>query len=278
MSLQTKALLTRVVVNRWGASRSDKRIADQIDQLHNAVNGGRYTKSLIPKEHTKAYQTSGGAIRTLNYKLTLPWDDAGDRILPAKLLQKYQDGMRDLKNQDSQICQVFFNMYPQLLAEAPLRLGTLFDASDYPHPQDLPNLFDVKIFQKNIPAAADFRVDINDEAARKIREDIEADNQARLNGAVKDVYKRVQEVVARIATTMKEEDPRIFDTMVTNARDLVECLPGLNITDDPLLQQLGDDLESMLPASSKALKHNPDLRKRMADDADEILNKMTGYV
>jgi len=226
----------------------------------------------------KPLKSSGAAIRALHYKLTMPWDDAGDRLLPAKLLQKFQDGMRDLKNTDATVCRVFYKEYPQLLADAPSRLGTLFDAGDYPLPANLPNLFDVKISMRHIPNEADFRVDVNNDTANEIRASIAAENNERLKGAVQDVYKRVQEVVSRIATTMKIEDPRIFDTMVTNARELIECLPGLNITDDPLIDELCKDMEDMLPSSAKALKHNPELRKQMADDADEILAKMTGYV
>jgi hypothetical protein len=276
--IQTKAMLARVSVSRWNANKHDKKVSAEVDAAHNATNAGRYTKALVDKSHLKALMTSAGLIRSFHYKHTLPWDDEGDRLLPAKTFQKYTDGLRTLRDEDERLRKEFLLLYPQLVAAAPHRLGTLFDPADFPSVTDLPAKYDVKVAIKQIPDAADFRVDVSAEAAEEIRAAITAETDIKFQAAMRDCYVRMEQVVSRIAGTLKEDDPRIFDTLVTNAQDLVECLPDLNLADDPHLEQLRQDLAAMLPKSAKALKHNPDLRKQVADNADTILAKMVGYV
>lgn len=277
-ALQQKAMLARVSVKRWAAAKHDPKVSKAVDAVHNAVNGGRYVKTLVEKQHIKALQTSAGKIRAFHYEHTLPWDDEGDRLLPAKSFQKYSDGLRNLKIADEQLQRDFLVLYPTLLAQAPTRLGTLFDPADFPSPAELAGKFGIAIDIKAVPAAEDFRVDVGAAAAAEIKKSITAQMDEKFQQAMRDCYVRMDEVVGRISKTMKQDDPRIFDTMVTNARDLIECLPDLNIADDPHLEQLRKDLEAMLPRSAKALKHNPDLRAKMADEADTILTKMKGYL
>lgn len=276
--LQQRAMLARVVISRWTAAKNDKRVAAEVDKTHAATDAGRYIKSLVDKAHTKALQASGDKIRQFHYDLTLPWDDEGDRLLPAKSFQKYTDGMRNLQIADECLRRDFIAVYPTLVANAPQRLGTLYDPKDFPKVSELPGKYDVKINIKAVPNAQDFRVDVGNEAAARIKASIVAENDAKFQDAMKSCYKRMEVVVSHIATTLKKDDPRIFETLVTNARDLIECLPDLNLADDPHLEQLRLDLDAMLPNKAAAFKNNPDLRKKVADEADEILERMKGFV
>lgn len=276
--LQQRALLARIVISRWTATKNDKRVAAEVDRAHSATDSGKFTKLLVDKAHTKALLASAGKIRQFHYSLTLPWDDDGDRLLPAKSLQKYNDGLRHLKSEDERLRREFYAVYPALVASAPKRLGTLYDPKDFPAVSELPSKYDVKILQKGVPDAKDFRVDVGNEATAQIKASITAENNAKFQQAMKDCYRRMDEVVGHISKTLKQEDPRIFKTLVTNARDLVECLPDLNLSDDPVLEQLRQDLHNMLPNSADAFKDNPGLRAKVADEADAILEKMKGML
>lgn len=277
--IQNKAMLAQCSVRRWNPRVLDRKVSAEVVKLHNAAaDAGDYRKMLVDKAHIKALNTSAGLIRKLHYSLTLPWDDEGDRLLPSKTFQKYSDEMRVLKDADELLRQDLYRIYPQLLATAPARLGTMYDPADFPNPADLPAKFDIKLAFKPVPSAADFRLDVPQAAQDELRAQLAVENETKFAAAMKDVYHRVEKVVSHIAGTLKEEDPRIFDTLVTNARDLVACLPDLNLADDPLLTQLGVDLDAMLPRSAKAFKNNPELRKEVAEGADTLLAKMVGYV
>jgi hypothetical protein len=271
--LQKRALLANVSISRWNAHKHDRKVSAQVEATYGAHDAGRYSKLLVDKTHIKPLNASASAIRALHYKLTLPWDDEGARLLPAKTLQKYTDEMRILKNQDEQLRHDFFKVYPSLVTAAQTRLGSMYDADDYPSPADIPSKFDIKISFNAIPDASDFRVDVANEAADEIRAAITTEVDAKFQAAMQSCYSRMEKVVSHISTTLKEDNPRIFDTLISNARELIECLPDLNIAGDPQLDQLREELEKMLP-NTKALRVDPELRKRVADDADAILAKM----
>jgi hypothetical protein len=186
--------------------------------------------------------------------------------------------MQALALADEQLRNSFIQVYPQLRAAAPQRLGTLYDPNDFPDVADLPAKFSVKLTFTPVPDVKDFRLDVTAEAANDLREQLEADQAGKLQSAVRDCYQRMVDVVERISQTLAKEDPRIFDTLVSNARQVADCVADLNITNDPQLEVLREELSTMLPTSARALKHDPDLRKRVKDDADALLAKMTGFV
>lgn len=277
--LHNKAMLASCNIKRWNPKVLDRKVSKEVQRQHNAAaDAGDFRKQLVDKDVLSALTTSASTIRELHYKLTLPWDDDGSRVLPASLFQKYTDQMRTLKAKDEQLRYDFFQIYPQLVAEAPRRLGSMFNPADFPAPHDLPSKFDVKLTYKPIPKDDDFRVDVGDEAAAVLRAQLKEENDARFSDAMKACYTRLHDVVQHISTTLHKEDPRIFDTLVTNATELIECLPDLNLAGDPALDQLRQQLADALPARAAAFKNNPVLRKKVADEADAILAKVKGYM
>jgi hypothetical protein len=275
--LHEKALLVNLSISRWGAQKTDKKVTKEVTRSHGATDdSGDFRKSLVDKTHLKALTASSSALRAFNYKLTLPWDDDGRRILPSKAFAAYTDGYRELRLADEKLVRDFISLYPNLVATARNRLGSLYDPADFPDPKTIKDKFGLKLSMENIPNADDFRVNVGDEAAAMIREQITAENDAKFQSAMKHCYERVQKMVSHISTTLHQEDPRIFDSLVNNALDLVDCLPMLNLADDPLLEDLRTDLKAMLPHPD-ALRTSEHTRAKTADAADAIIAKMAAY-
>jgi hypothetical protein len=276
--IQNRAMLANLSISRWKARKTDKKVSKEVTSHHGAAaDSGDFRKTLIDKAHLKALTSSESAIRAYHYKMTLPWDDDGRRILPSTLYSAYTDAMREFKRIDQKLRLDFLAVYPRLVSEARQRLGTMYDPADFPDVTVIPTKFDIKIAFEQIPDAKDFRVAVSDEAAELIREQISAENDLKFQAAMKDCFKRVHKVVSHISETLRQEDPRIFDSLVTNARDLVDCLPGLNLTDDPTLEQFRVELHAMLP-TPESLRASAHVRTTTADAADAILAKMKHYV
>ncbi len=275
--LQNKAMLANLSISRWTAQRIDSKVTREVTQAHNATSdSGDFRKTLVDRAHLKQLTASASALRAFHNKLTLPWDDNSDRILPSALYQEYTSGIKHMRLADEKLRKDFVALYPQLLAAAPKRLGTLYNPKDFPTIAQIADKFDIRISLKPIPSADDFRVNVGDEATALIREQLTAENDAKFQAAMRECYTRVQDVVGHISTTLRKEDPRIFDTLITNARDLVACLPALNLTGDPILEELRQELDAMLP-SPNALRANAQTRTKTADAADAILAKMKAY-
>lgn len=271
-------MLATCTIKRWNPRVLDRQVTAKVQQDHGAQDdAGNYHKILVDKGALKALSTSAGTIRALHYKLTLPWDDEGARLLPSASYTKYTDEMRTLRYEDERLRREFFQIYPQLLASAPARLGSLFSKDDFPDASELPSKFDIKLAFTPVPSAKDFRLDVTSEAADELRQNLNAELDTKFQSAMRDCYKRVESVVSRISLTLRKEDPRIFDTLITNAHDIVECMGDLNLAQDPQLEEIRSNLAAMLPRSAGALKNNPELRKRVADDAEQLLSKLGSY-
>lgn len=276
--LQNCAMLASLSISRWTARKFDKKVSKEVDDRHGAKDGGRYSKILVDKTHTQALMTSAGAIRAYHYRMTLPWDDEGPRLLPSASFEAYTAKMRELREQDRVLQQAFFKIYPQLVTDAKKRLGSLYSPEDYPPTSEIASKFDIRISMTPVPSVEDFRVNISAEAAEQIRAELAAENDARFQAAMKSCYTRLHEVVTHISGTLHKENPRIYDTLVSNARELISCLPALNLSNDPMIEQLRLELDAALPMSADILRGSETTRKAVASDVDAIIEKMKHYV
>ena len=62
-----------------------------------------------------------------HYRLTLPWDDRGARLLPTAQLLNYKALMNRCQSEFQLLVDAFLDKYDTLVAAAAFQLGTLFD-------------------------------------------------------------------------------------------------------------------------------------------------------
>lgn len=272
--IQNRAMLVTLTINKWTATKHDKAVSSEVERTHSAHDAGRYNKRLIDKAHLATVDTLAGKLRQFHYSRTLPWADEGQRLLPSDLFMEYQQELHSLKAQFQAAVRDFLLLYPQLVQDARKRLGTMYTPDDYPSVDTLKEKFDVKLEISPVPAAADFRVDVAEETRREIQEQIEEAVKAKQQRAVKDCWSRVKDIVGRIAEQCGKEKGRIHDSLMENAQDLVDVLGGLNITNDPDLTAVEQELRNLIVAPD-ALRHSPSTRARVAADASSILAKLS---
>lgn len=272
--IQTRSMLIDLSISRWTAIKHDRTVSAEVDQTHAAKQGGRYNKYLIDKAHLAKIDSVANDLRKYHYSRTLPWTDKGHRALPSELFFDYQQALAKYKQQFFTAVSEFVQLYPQLVQDARLRLGTMYRPEDYPQPHELFGMFDVSIDIAPVPDANDFRVDVAEEAKAEIREQITkavAERQAKM---VKDCWARMRDVVGRIADQCSKEKPRIYDSLMDNARDLVDVLDALNVTDDPAITAVRNDINEHLIVDTERLRISPTLCKRVADAASQILERI----
>ena len=149
----------------------------------------------------------------------------------------------------------------------------MYDPADYPEAHELYERFNIAVEFIPVPDAKDFRVDVSEEAAAEIRAQITNSVNARQAEAVKDCYRRVRDVVSKLYDRLSVEDAVFKDSLISNARDLMAVLPSLNITQDPELFALHNEINALL-IDPQMLRDNPGVRKVIADAADAVLAKL----
>lgn len=271
--IQAKAMLVNLSISQWTATKHDKSISLEVEKAHAATNAGRYNKALIDKSFLEPISKLAGAVRTYHYSRTLPWSDNNQRLLPSKLFMEYSAEIRKFKGQYAQLVSEFLVLYPDLVNKARSRLNTMFQPDDYPQGADLRSKFSIDLEIMPVPDASDFRVDVSIEDRKEIQDDISKAVNARQGKAMRDVYARIREVVGRISEQCGKEKGRIFDSSMENAVDLVNVLSGLNITDDPELTRMEQELKALL-CKPQTLRDSPTARKKAAAAADALLKGM----
>lgn len=268
------SMLADLTIHRWTATKHDASVSAEVERNHSAKNAGRFNKLLIDKEHLAEIDTLGNQLRTFHYKHTLPWSDKGARILPTKLFTTYQDGFADLRDKRDAAVEAFLQKYPILVQDARTRLNTMFDPFDYPPAHELRRSFGVDLELMPVPNADDFRVDLlNDSMQTAIRRDIMQSLEERTKQANRECWARVNEVVSRIAEQCSKPKGRIYDSLMENARDLVLVIDGLNITEDPSITAIGDDVRALI-VDPDDLRKSPATRSAVAKLANHILQRI----
>jgi hypothetical protein len=279
-------MLANLRVSQWTARKLDKRVSGEVAKSHNVqANVGAYYKSVLPTTDANGENTAIERIkrlvteaRTYHYKLTLPWFDSGARVLSAAAYFDYMQQMQGFKHRFEEGVTSFVYDYPFEREEAKLRLGTLFNDDDYPPLDRVAERFSFALDIMPIPMGTDFRCDIGDEEAEKIRSEIEKATLATAQRAVTEVYKRVASVVEAFACRLQFEDTRFEKSLVGNAVELVDLLPKLNFTGDPTLAALGKTIKEKLCVHEvDELRNNLAARRETYGAALEIKKDLAAF-
>src|SRR5262245_17180123 len=191
-----KAMLARLKVSRWGASKHDKDISAQVAQQFGAdPKMGRYSKKLIAAEQLETIRQISRRARRHHYQNTLPWLDDGARILPASLYFDYMAAQNAFKAEFDQAARQFCDEYPDHVKQAERLLGGAFKAAEYPSEHRVKEMFSITCEVEQMPNAEDFRVALSEDENERIREQIRERLQTAVDGAMADVWHRVNEQV-----------------------------------------------------------------------------------
>ncbi len=266
-NLSTKAMLVRLTVGGWSGSVFDRNATRIIHEQSDAdEDSGKYNKRLLPREALKAINKAGNAARLEHYRMTMPWDDGGSRLLPVKVYKSYQRTIDEYINQRATARGELVKMYPGYKAEAKESLGDLFNEADYPEIGKLESMIVMEYKFSPVPEAKHFIADLSKAEADKIKVDIEKQIETKLNVAVSSLYSRIGTAIRSCLERLEPKDDgsqKVFrDSLIGNLWELIEICPQLNLTQDP-------DLKKMLAGLKKTLR---------GIDADSLRTSSPGFV
>jgi hypothetical protein len=275
--LPERALLVALNIREWRARRHDREITARVAREHGAERAaGCYTKALVPKTFLARIAQVRVEARAVHHQLTLPWCDEGFRILPVDLHLGYMERFRDLRARFHDAVSGFLAAYDDAKAAARVSLGSLYREADYPSSSRLEDAFAFEVKPQPLPTGHDWRIDLPEATVASIRQELEARLEDARRLALADLYRRLANVVSRMATTLAEPGRVFRDTLVGNVRQLCDLLPALNIAADPDLDSLARDIDVRLASLDPALlRHDPDCRQAAAVDATALLDTIS---
>lgn len=262
-SIRGRAVLVYLSVSAWSARKLDRKVTDEVNEDHGASkNAGRYNKHLFADEapsHAKAV-SAAKAVRTILYQHTLQWTDDGWRLLPLKNFEAATAAIRAARTEFETAKEAFGREYGELVVAAQEKLGDMWNPDDYPSREEVLAKFDVTLKKQPLPDS-DFRLDLPDDEVRRIEAEVEERIRQATDVALHDAWARLQTSVKRIHDRLTDSKvdgvdgvlegrarASIRDSLIDSARETVDILGRLNVTDDP-------DLEAMRLRVSEELTH-----------------------
>ncbi|MBX5268568.1 hypothetical protein HJB99_07735 [Rhizobium sp. NLR17b] len=288
-ALETRAMIVNLTISQWSGRRLDRQVTDEVNSSHGASDdAGRYNKLLIPKDALAPIEKIVNATRTDFRKRTLPWIDDGGRIMAADAYLAHSRWIDGQRIKFDAAVEEFVAAYPGLLAEASKRLNTMFKADDYPSPKELRTKFAMAVTVMPVPTADDFRVNMSQAQADRIRADIEENVRQATANAMRDVYRRIADVTGRMVERLTAYKPAekkgersegtFKDSLVENVKDLVEIMPALNIVGDSSLTAIAEEMRALIKHPADTLRVSPTARQDVAAKAREILATVSDYL
>lgn len=280
MNLNDRALLVSLGVSEWTAKKLDKRVTKQVATDNRASSkAGRYNKSLFPMNDL--LENVHGKTRVIRAELaknTLPWGIDGTRILPSKNYLQFMTQFRREKYEWQHLVNQFLNNYDALVDESKRWLGDMYEANDYPPVDIVAKKFNMDMAVLPVPTA-DFRVSLADDEIARIQEDLEARMATVQQEAMADCWHRLHKHVEHIVSKLADPAAIFRDSMIDNARETCDLLTRLNVSDDPHLEDMRQQVEA------KLLNHHPDvlrtdldLRADAAAEARKIMDAMSVFM
>lgn len=278
INLSEKAVLVRLKTSTWSAQKFDRSVSEEVSRSHKAeARAGRFYKDLISDTQLKNINRLIGYARDYHEMKTLPWLDGGTRILPSKGYLEYVQEMREYRQALEQLVEEFIqDHYDNAIERAAKQLGDLFNPADYPTKDELRHKFGISMRVMPIPDTQDWRIDVQQDELNELIEDHTQQLKEATQQATKEIVNRIHETVSHVYERLSDEDKRFHNSLIGHVESLVEVLPELNITDDPQISRLTEEMRLKLATCDPTeLRKDSDARQQAASTAKGILDTMS---
>lgn len=285
-NLDTCSMLVEVNISVWTARKLDRSTTDEVVTSKNAVakDAARVNKHLLAgRKELEVIQQMAGRARQFCYDNTLPWSDAGLRLLPTTSFIKFTEKMNDMEAEFTTLVKDFVVIYPTLITAQAMALGDMFRRDDYPSAHDIMTKFSFRVNYMPVPTAGDFRIDVGNAAQKELAEKLERLAQERIDNAMADLRGRLKEHLLRMSDRLttdwvagEAKQRRFHDSLVDGALELCDLTKALNVVGDRELEAARRELEQLLVGvTPEELRKNTAVRDETKKRVDSILDKFS---
>ena len=278
-SISSSAMLVELNISVWTGRKFDKGVSAEVAITKQADNNsGNYNKKLFPNNPTfDAITKYAGNARTYHYHATMPWSDSGVRLLTTAMYFDYAKEISRMQMEFDALVEDFLKDYYNLVQSSQVKLGTMFDATDYPDVEDVRAKYRFNVRYSPVPEVGDWRVDVGNDALKELAQSYELAYQQNLETAYKDVWTRTHEALSRMSDKLAGNNKQIFrDTLVSNVTEMVDLLDKFNVTGDAEMRKAKDLIsDALMGITPDALREDTYLRQETKSKVDALLKEFS---
>lgn len=285
MSLSSRSMFVALSQRMWQAQVTDKELAYGVEQSSDAkARTMRVFKRLAPTDYLLPIRRVAILGKDHHERMTLPGLQKGQQLLATKLFDEYALAQAEIKDCFFKEVDKFCDIYPDIVAEAPKRLGRAFNPMDFPEVEKIRTCFDYAIRFSPVPDSGNWLLDdVDSEDLDKLRNEIENDKNSMFRDAAKELLERTATVLEKLANQAKEykegetNGSLLKEVTINSVKEMAALVSSMNITGDPLLDATGKEmLEKFGKLDAKELRHNADMRASISAAAQRLVDKLKG--
>jgi len=287
--LKNKCLMVRLSRKKINRNKMDKEMGQELRDKKNVTDAAavRVNKSIFTAESTEKYMKVYTEGSKYFYRVTLPWDDQGWRLLSIDLFKdftsKFKTFTRDYREA---VLDWVENIGVHIEASRTMLQGA-WNAKDYVFMSESGHIdkewllsnFGLEVEFNTVTNGDDLRATLTETDREIIAEQINTQALAKFAKAQEHIITTLHDCIFSIHERLCVGDQVFRDTLLTNLEDLVDLIPKLNIANDPALNLLASEAKvKLLKWDPQTLRDDPKARKEVSDDAAKILNNMKGII
>jgi len=276
-------VLVNLTICQFDVHRKDSRISKEVADSNSVKDQKlcRVRKSLLPKTaQLQEVHSIAQKARMFHYENTHAWMFDGPRILMTSNFEAYSKKIREFEKEFQTAVNALVDNYETMKDQAKVLLGSLYNEKDYPQKDSLKKYFSFKMKIQPLPASSSLlNIKFEGEDQDALRAELEADMAETYQKANKRLWQNLFEKLEKLYLKLQDEEATVRESTLKAVRDLVELLPQINITKDPKLEELANQLKASLDGlSHTSLNTNPEVRKKTTEQANKIFNVMQSYM
>jgi hypothetical protein len=289
-ALASNYLLVDISFRAWGGERINSSVSDEVvSAKHASRDAGKFRMKLLASADTelKAVRAQIVALRSFVYSRTLPWslsdgDTAkkGSRLIATAQAMQFIADTATMKRSYDQSVLDLQAVWNGRVQQALLNLGDMADPSVYPAASEVPNLFNVTIELRPMPAVSDFaRLTVPAPLAQALGDRLANQTRVQVTNAMTDLRDRLAKEVGRIATQLGKvsvgEKTKLYESMLTNTQELCDLADSMNLTGSERFTEVIDKVRrDLLRYPIDTLREDVGTAKVVAVQAEQVLEDM----
>ena len=299
------------VLNRPAASRPSRTPAEQLRATMAALRVSftwfGIRKTLTPEQRSQAAESFGAegqflsagkklldskhpAFRAVNAVkhevvtywrgVSLPFPEPGIRLIRQQDVSAVQVQLTTLKAELTEAVEQLEQQFEAMKDTARERLGSLFNATDYP--DSLRSLFDVSWEFPNVEPPSylqQLSPDLYRQESQRVSARFDEAVQLAEAAFIEEMSRLVSHLAERISGS-EDGQPRVFrDTAVENIREFFQRFRELNVHSSEQLDQLVEQSQRILNGvEPQALRDTAQLRQRVAGELSAVQSVLDGLL
>ena len=281
MSISDSAVLVRLNISVWGASKRNKDIENELAMRKNADPKAMrmYDNLMVGSTGHKDIHKHAAQSRLWHNTMTLPWDERGYRLCPTSLFLDYKSQHNLKQATFNSMVDTFRVKYWSYRETAKDYRGDIFCEDDYPPVEEVMGKFAWNFVVAPVPESGHLCIDLPAQEMEELKQSCDAEVERKVAEAAKENSKRLlkelQAISAKCTDTEADSDDekkRWHDTFVTNPLELCRMLKHMNLTNDPQIEEARQRLEDIMTGRTKEMfKDSPALRQEVKGEVDSII-------